>query len=226
MLLTRRLALPRRWLAVAVLALPTAVMANWQDMPEHLRLGAVGDSLAINGTPVQIRTFTSEVPMEKLLEEVRISWERNPERTSVVRTRIGEWIVLNQKLGKEHRSFQVRPSADGLDGRVALTSPQLARTPRVAVQLPASMTAVSIIDSVDNGRKSQQVIAVSTRSAEATTAALESTLKAQGWHRHVLQRGRGALVFSANRNGQELDANISAQKNGALVMMNTIIGNK
>lgn len=206
--------------------LPCVALAGWQDVPDHLRLGAVGDSLAINGTPVQIRTFTSDLPIQQLVEEVRISWERNPERTSVVRTKVGEWTVLNQRLGKEHRSFQVRPAADGLEGRVALTSPQLARAPRVAVQLPASMTAVSIIDSVDDGRKSQQVIAVSTRSAEATAAALETTLKAQGWHRHVLQRGRGALVFSANRNGQELDANISAQKSGALVMMNTIIGNR
>jgi hypothetical protein len=211
--------------ALAMLASGPA-LAGWLDTPDHLRLGAVGDALVVNGMPVQIRTFTATVPMTALLEEVRIGWERHPDRTSVTRTRLGEWTVLNQRVGQQQRSFQVRPVAGGVEGRVALSSPREAREPRVAIGLPASMTPVSIIDSVDAGKRSQQVIAMSNRSADATVAALEATLKAQGWQRHVLQRAQGGTLFSANRGDQQFDANISAQKNGALVMMNTIIGNK
>jgi hypothetical protein len=201
-------------------------LAGWQDTPDNLPLGKLGDALVVNGVPMEVRSFATAAPMAKLLEDVRVSWERHPDRTSVTRTRVGDWTVLNQRIGQEHRSLQVRTANGGIEGFVALTSPQKKREPRMTVRLPAAMTAVSVIESDDGGRLSQQVIATSKRSADATAAALEQALKAQGWQRHVLKRTSAGVLFAANRNGQQFDANISVQKQGALVMMNTIVGNK
>jgi hypothetical protein len=200
--------------------------AGWLDTPDRLRLAGIGDEMVVNGTPMEVRSFTAAEPMEQLLDDVRRSWDANPEHRSVVRTKVGTWTVLNQTLGQEHRSFQVREAGGKLEGFVALTSPQRARAPKVAVPLPPQLKPVSVIDSRDNGKLSQQVIAVSGRSADATATALEAALAAQGWKRHVMKRGQGNVLFSANRGGQEFDATISAQQNGALVMMNTVIGNK
>lgn len=196
--------------------------ANWQNTPDSLKLSSVGDTLRLNGTPMQIRAFTSSLPMEKLLNEVQHGWQLS-HRSDVTRTRIPGWTVLNQTIGDEHRSFQVRgTSPTQLEGFVALTSPKMTREPKLAVRLPSDMTAVSIVDSVDDGKSSQQVIAVSPRSMDFSASAIEAQLRAAGWQRHVFKKSAGSIQFAANKGAQQFDATVSAQKQGALIMMSVL----
>lgn len=207
-------------LLATMLAVPAA--ATWQELPDALALQAVGSSIRLNGTPMQIRAFASAVPMETLLRQVQAKWER-PGLGSVSRTAVASWTVLNQEVDGESRSFQVRPAVGaGVEGFVAVTSPKLTRTPQVAVRLPPDITAVSIIDSLDQNRVSQQVIAVSRRSAEASAQSLDSSLKAQGWQRHVFKKSGQSVVFAANKGSQQFDATLSSQKGGSIIMMNTL----
>ena len=200
-----------------------SAQAGWQDVPDSLQLQAIGDSLIVNGIPMQVRAFTSDQPMETLLREVTKSWEAHIDHQPVERKVAGAWTVLNQTVGERHRSIQVRPSGpDSVEGFVALTSPKLARAPQLSFRLPAQVTAVSVIDSVDQGHVSQQVLAVSRRSPDATVAALEQMLKAEGWQRHVLRKENGAVRFSANKGEQQFDAHVSPQRAGSLLMINTL----
>jgi hypothetical protein len=195
--------------------------AAWQDIPDKIILQTMGDKLSVNGVPMSVRAFNTDLPAEEVVQLVQSAWERNKDRTSVTRTNISPWTILNQSIGNEHRSFQIKPSRNGgNEGFVALTSPAQARTPEVIIPLPPEVTAVQIVDSVDNGRSSQQIVAVSTRSADATGAALESSLRAVGWQRHVMKKQANAVVFAANRNGEELDAIISTETKGSLMMIN------
>lgn len=199
-----------------------ALAANWQNTPDTMQLSTVGDSLRLNGTPMQIRAFKSSQPIEKLINEVQAGWQLS-HRSDVTRAVLPGWTVLNQSVGDEHRSFQVRPAGpDQVEGFVALTSPKMTREPKLAVRLPSDMTAVSIIDSVDAGRSSQQVVAVSPRSMEFSASAIEAQLRAAGWQRHVYKKGPKAILFAANKGELQFDATISAQKNGALIMMNVL----
>ncbi len=199
-----------------------SAQAGWQDTPDALQMQAMGDELRVNGVPMEVRGFTSNLPMEELLKQVQTSWQMANKNT-VKRTSMTAWTVLNQTTGSEHRSFQVRESAPGKsDGFLALTSPQRARDPKTAVTLPPDLTPVSIIDSRDQARVSQQVIAVSPRSVDATANSLEAALKAAGWQRHVRQKKDNTLLFSANKGQLEFDARLQAQSNGTLIMMNTI----
>ncbi|MGV7209613.1 hypothetical protein ACLB1G_17350 [Oxalobacteraceae bacterium A2-2] len=225
MLPVKRTALPCLAALLGALAADPA-LAGWQDTPDSLALSALGDSMVVNGTPMQLRRFSTTQPAEQLLQQVQSAWERGRVRGSVTRSQVGDWTVLNQTLGPEHRSFQVRPSGAGLEGVVALTSPQLARPPTLAVPLPAAMTAVSVIDSTDQGKLSQQVIAFSSRSVEASAQALEAALKARGWTRHVMQTSADGVLLAANRGEQQFDATVSPQRNGAMLMMNTLIRNR
>jgi hypothetical protein len=214
----------RRALVLATLlgALAPAY-AGWQDIPDSIGLQHMGDRMVVNGVPMSVRAFNTALPAEQVVQLVQSAWDRNRDRTSVTRTSMPPWTILNQTVGSEHRSFQIKPSrGGGYEGFVALTSPALAREPKPAIRLPAEMTALQIIDSVDNGRNSQQIIAVSTRSIEATSAALEATLKASGWQRHVMKKDAKTVVFAANRNGQEFDAILTAEKNGSMVMISTV----
>lgn len=225
MLLARR-ALACAALATLMAALPAAATAGWQDTPDSLALAPLGDSMVVNGTPMQMRRFNTTMPADELLQQVQANWERGRVRGSVTRSQVAGWTVLNQTLGPEHRSFQVRPSGAGLEGMVALTSPQLRREPTLAVPLPAAMTAVSVIDSTDQGKLSQQVIAFSSRSVEASAQALEAALRARGWTRHALRKSADGVLLAANRGEQQFDATVSPQRNGAMLMMNILIRNR
>jgi hypothetical protein len=214
--------LPTLVMALACLLPVSVIAAQWQDIPEAIVLQTMGDRMVVNGIPMSVRAFNTRLPAEDVVQLVQSSWERNKDRTSVTRTSMPPWTVLNQTVGREHRSFQIKPDRQGgFEGFVALTSPQQAREPKPAIRLPAGITALQIVDSVDSGRTSQQIIAVSDRSIDATAAALEATLKASGWERHVMKKDARTVVFAANRNGQEFDAILTTEKRGAMVMINT-----
>ncbi|MES2320138.1 MAG: hypothetical protein V4631_21890 [Pseudomonadota bacterium] len=207
-------------LLAAAVAQP-ALAANWQDTPDSLQLASVGDTLRLNGTPMQIRAFKSALPIERLLRDVQAGWQE-ANRSDVTRAVVSGWTVLNQTVGDQHRSFQARLAGDQVEGFVALTSPKQTREPKLVLRLPSDMTAISIIDSVDDGHSSQQVIAVSPRSFDASTSAIEAQLRAAGWERHVHKKTAGAVVFAANKGSQQFDATVSAQKNGSLIMLSVV----
>lgn len=206
------------------LCIPLGALAaeGWQDTPSSLVLEPVGDTLRMNGTPMTIRAFQSKEPLENLLRDVQASWERHPGRQPVVRTTMPNWIVLNQTVGKQHRSFQVREKSGAREGFIALTSPAETREPVLALRMPPLVLPMQVIDSVDQGRTSQQVVAVSRRSVDATATAFDAALKAEGWQRQVMKKQGNALRLSANRGGDQFDALLSSEKSGALVMINTI----
>jgi hypothetical protein len=209
-----------------VLALTWAVPSwgapdRWQDLPGSLELEPVGDSLRMNGTPMSIHAFRSRQSPEALLREVEASWEQHPNHQSVHRSSVPNWTVLNQAIGESHRSFKVREQDGITQGFVAVTSPKETREPTLLVRLPAQVQPMQVIDSIDTGRVSQQVIAVSQRSVDITAAAVGEALKAQHWTSSMLKKQGGLVRLSANRGGEQFDAVLSAQKEGALLMMNT-----
>lgn len=208
------------WLLLAVAVGPAR--AGWQQIPETLVLQPVGETLVMNGVPMELRAFASSLPLDAVVRQVQQAWQQ-PGAAQVMRTEMADWVVLNQSFGDEHRSFQVRQERPGVvRGYVALTSPKRSRPFKVAVPLPRDMTPVSVIDSIDNGRVSQQVIAISPRSADASVLSLEAALKAAGWERHLFKKGGNAIIFSANKGAQQFDATLSVEQRGAIVMMNTL----
>jgi hypothetical protein len=213
--------------ALAVmLALASAVAwaapDRWQDLPDSLQLESMGDSLRMNGTPMSIRAFHSRQSAETLLHDVQSSWERDPGHGPVRLSRIPNWTVLNQAIGERHRSFQVHEQ-DGLTrGFVAVSSPKETRAPVLAVRLPMQVQAMQVIDSVDAGKVSQQVVAVSQRSVDATTAALGDALKAQAWDKPTVRKQGQSVRMSTNRGDEQFDALLSGEKHGALILINTI----
>ncbi len=213
-----------RALALAALCLPAWAYAadGWQDMPDMLALESVGDTLRMNGTPMTIRAFHSTQSAEALLRAVQLNWERDPRHEPVVRTQMQIWTVLNQAVGAQHRSFQVRTNGTDVDGFVALTSPAETRAAVPALRMPAQVETLQIIDSSDQGRLSQQIVAVSRRSVDATALSFDQALKAEGWQRDKMQKQGSTMRLSANRGGEQFDAILSAQKTGSLVMISTV----
>ena len=209
------------WCFLAGLGLASMAKAGWQDTPDALGLAPMGDSLRMNGTPMVIRSFTSDMELDEVLRAVLSSWER-PGAAPVQRNTLPTWIVLNQTVGDQHRSLQIRQKGAQVEGFVALTSPKLTRRPALTVRLPALVTALQVVDSVDAGKTSQQVMAVSRRSKDVTASAFEDSLKTEGWTRQLLKKNGDQVMLSANRGDEKFDALITQTRAGAVIMMNTI----
>lgn len=202
--------------------------AEWHDLPHSINLQSVGDDMRLNGVPMKIIAVSANLPLEKAMDEVKRAWSLKPGSAPVERGKTSDWQVLNQSIGTQHRSLQLRAhTTESVEGYVALSSPAERREPKSAVRLPSDMQTVSIIDSQDGTKQAQQIVAVSPRSSDATVAALETALKAEGWQRHALRKDGGVVLFAANRgknsSAQEFDARLVQQKAGTLIFMNTVL---
>jgi len=81
--------------------------AGWLDSPDNLQLQNVGPEMRLNGIPMDIRYFVTDQPADQLLKQFQDAWERSSYRTSVKKNKLGDWTVLNQSFGDEHRSVQI-----------------------------------------------------------------------------------------------------------------------
>lgn len=200
----------------------------WQVLPGGFNSQSVADEMRLNGVPMKIISVNSKLPLEKALAEVKRSWSLQPGAANIERTTLGQWQVLNQRYGEQHRSLQLREAGnDSVEGYLALSSPAQTREPKPAIRLPSDVQTVSITESQDGSKQAQQIVAVSPRSVDAIASAIESSLRAEGWKKQVNRKESGVIYFSADRNKdkltQEFDARVMPQKNGTLIFMNTLL---
>lgn len=211
--------------AICAAMLPCLAHAGWQDLPDQIQSQPLADSMKINGVPVNARALSTTLSPEDAIKQVEEKWSHTEHAGILKHAKLGEWLVLNQGLEKAHRSVQFRTTANGTEGFAAVTDTEHGVTARPAITLPADLVPVSIIDTVDGARHSQQIIAVSRRSIDSTTDVLEGSISDAGWKRHVRKKVDTTIRYAANKGPLELDALIQAQKHGSMVMINTITSN-
>lgn len=210
--------------AGALLVSGTA-MAGWQGAPESLRMQSVGDDIRVNGTPMSVRRFEADQPIEAVLGYFAHEWSTEPSAQPVKRSQLGTWTVLNQNIGDRHRSVQVREQGPGtIEGLLAVTSPAMHREPVLAIRLPADFSIVSVVDSNDQGRAAQQIMAKSRQSLTNIENAIEAQLRSSGWSSPQRRKTATALMLSANRGDAQFDAVFNVKAGGAIGVFNVVGG--
>jgi hypothetical protein len=201
----------------------SCLAAGWIDTPDSIALQNVGDEIRLNGTPMKIRSFTSNQPLEQVIKQFQDNWESGNKVDKVSLTKMNEWTVLNQTIGEGHRSVQAKESGNGLvEGYVALTSPLRTREPKLKIRMPSDVKILSVVESAEQGRSSQQVTAVSDRSMDGAANSIEGALRQAGWSVRPRQKKPNATRISADKSEQEFDAIVSPANTGAMLMMNTV----
>lgn len=222
----------RRWCALALMSagasfLTVPATAGWQGAPEILRMESVGEEMRVNGTPMSVRRFEASLPADAVLGYFTHEWSNEPSAQPVKHAKLGAWTVLNQDIGDRHRSVQVREMAPGtIEGLVAVTSPALHREPVLAVRLPLDFTIVSVVDSSDQGRAAQQIMASSHQSLSNIGNAIEAELRTLGWSTPQRRKTADALMISANRGDAQFDAVINAKAGGSIGIFNIVGGSR
>jgi len=214
-------------LASAALLVSATAAAGWQGAPEVLRMESVGDEIRVNGTPMLVRRFEASQPADAVVDYFDHEWSNEPYAKPVQHTKLGTWTVLNQDIGDRHRSVQVRELAPGtIEGLLAVTSPALHREPVLAIRLPLDFSIVSVVDSTDQGRVAQQIMASSHQSLNIIDNAIESELRTSGWSTPQRRKTANALLISANRGDAQFDAVINAKAGGAIAIFNIVGGSR
>jgi hypothetical protein len=226
LLLTRVLARPGVLAALAGTLLGTSAAATgWQGAPESLHLESVGEEIRVNGTPMLVRRFEASQSADAVLSFIERDWSATPASAPVRHSKLGDWTILNQDIGDRHRSVQVRESSPGsIEGLLAVTSPSLHREPVLSIRLPAGLSMVSVVDSIDQGRTSQQIMASSRQSRDNVGNALESALRNSGWATPRRRQSPNAVLISSNRGDAELDAIVTVNSGGSMAVINIVGG--
>jgi hypothetical protein len=210
-------------LSVGSLLSYATATAGWQGAPDMLRMESVGDEIRVNGTPMLVRRFEADQPVDAVLGFFAHEWANEPAAKPVQQTQLGAWTVLNQDIGDRHRSVQVRELAPGtIEGLVAVTSPALHREPVPAIRLPSDFAIVSVVDSIDQGRAAQQIMVSSHQSLSNIENAIEAQLRASGWSTPQHRKTANALLVSANRGDAQFDAVINSQAGGSIGIFNIV----
>jgi hypothetical protein len=214
-------------LASVALLMSATASAGWQGAPEILRMESVGDEIRVNGTPMLVRRFEASQPAGAVVAYFDHEWSNEPSAQPVKHSKLGAWTVLNQDIGDRHRSVQVRELAPGtIEGLLAVTSPVLHREPVLAVRLPLDFSIVSVVDSIDQGRAAQQIMARSHQSLTNIDHAIESELRTLGWSTPQRRKTANALLISANRGDAQFDAVINAKAGGSIGIFNIVGGSR
>ncbi len=212
-------------LAAGTLLATSAAATGWQGAPESLRLESVGEEMRVNGTPMLVRHFEANQSADAVLEYMERDWSAAPSSAPIRHSTLGDWTILNQDIGDRHRSVQVRETSPGsIEGLLAVTSPALHREPVLSIRLPAGLSMVSVVDSIDQGRAAQQIMASSRQSSDNVGNGLESALRNAGWTTPQRRKTPNALLISTNRGDQELDAIITVNNGGSMAVINIVGG--
>lgn len=163
------------------LAAPLCAGAAWPQLPAppNARLEPVGTEVRLNGIPMHMqRVLTAQAAAEVARHYrdalgSRHASERLPDR-----------LVLSQGRGDYFISVSIRPLAPGLTE--ALVSVADAREARRAAgrplgfRLPADTTVLSDMESVDDGKRSRQLVLSNAHTIPANLRAISRELALRG----------------------------------------------
>jgi hypothetical protein len=188
----RRLRRASAVVAVSLVAAPAWVSAAaalpvtpWPDVPDPPRSHTewVARDARINGLPMRIEHFDSEVSVDEVLAFYQGAWARLPAGEAHLK-RVGEWQTVSTISGPFQIAVQVRRgSAGGSQGLVSVSNRKEASKnwiPRDWPQWPG-MRVNEVTDSVDGEHRSQMVAMVSTDNYDITVQRWRDEWKRRGY---------------------------------------------
>lgn len=173
-------------LLVVLLCSVTAQASDWPSIeaPPKATVQWVGQDMKLNGVPLRIQQFTSNVGMTELMNYYRAIWGSQAERKSVENA-LGKWHVIGKQQGDYYLSVQVKPA--GLTKSTGyLTVSKLPGTDHIIrsggqFPLMAGTRIQSELESNDPGQKAKTLTLLNTYSVTSNADFYKDKLAAQGW---------------------------------------------
>jgi len=161
----------------------SSVSADWPKVPTPPSTDAtpIAKQILYQGIPMQIKSFTSKVSMERVLEFYRQKWEKE-----FVENKYQAWHQISHKDDEYFITIQVQASGEeSAFGRISIMQLQEKDAQPVALgkgipTLPESIV-MNDISSDDKQTKSRNVIAHNKRSIKSNAEYYQNQYTANGW---------------------------------------------
>ncbi|MBW2939433.1 hypothetical protein KXJ70_01495 [Zhongshania sp. CAU 1632] len=216
-----------RGIAIIICILAPCHSWAWPDtlpVPSGVSVSVVGEKMQVNGIPVRAYEYFWRSGEQPLLDFYSELWRRgaDDEQPPFILMELGDWDVLSHI--EDGYNFTVQYHEEGIKGiRVLLgisSLPKMLDKNRQGhavnkVKLLSGMSILSVVESVDAGRRSETYWIDSSNSIEKTAQILEKHYSEEGFlvSRKNIKRAESGMIFlsyvSAEDKSQQLEFAIS-----------------
>lgn len=197
-------------LACVVHAHSVANEKNWPKLtlPKEVSGFEVARETTVNGIPMRLQGFTSDLPPSKTAQAFRrIMGEQ------IVENQLGGKLILGRAQGNHYLSVQIEAAYPGSRGIVAVSDLKTAYERREESEtiranylrkLPAGSRLVSYMSSIDGNKSSQHIVVMNLHGERLNAETLKSVFSNEGL---MLERENesepdlASRSFGATRNG-------------------------
>lgn len=209
--------------AAAVWAAP-GTNARWPEptLPAGVRLFGIADHMTLNGVPMRLDGFVSNLTPPELIAQFRQSLG-----SPLVENRLGAQTILGRAEGRFYISVHIQPHAAGAQGTVAVSDLQAAHEARHLsarereswlARLPAGTSLVSLARATDGPKRSLHLVFANRHGEQINARHLSDLLRDAGLREGVAQRmpagGSDRTLFFSSF-GQEAVATVSRASDGS-----------
>lgn len=204
----------------------------WPQIPEPPRSQVqwVSDDMRINGVPMRVQRFESEASTQEVIAHYQAHWRVGPgPQSRLAVTPAGDDTLLGQPHGPFYLMVKLRRAdGGGSEGTLSVSRVQGIQARIDASGIPApgrGAQAVNVVESIDAGKRSKQVLWLGKDSASAMAASYHASLLRGGWtllqEQNALGGPQAAVVRMYGRGRQQMDVAIGTDAERQLTVMNT-----
>jgi hypothetical protein len=213
-----------------VMALASHVYASetWPTIepPPESRVAGVGKNTKLNGLPVQIQHFSSDLSQREVLDFYRARWGSTSQQSGSQ----SNWNVIGTEFGNFSLKVQVRPANPrGSQGFISVTMLSAKDTPtKPDGDFPrlGGSKVLSDVESMGEGKLAKLLILSNRFSVASNVSYYETAMPKQGWTRNMSyggpQPGGRAYEMSFHRGNRELNIIINKMAQGTAITANIV----
>ncbi|WP_147474991.1 hypothetical protein [Corticibacter populi] len=207
----------------------------WPDIPAPPRahVSWVSEQMRVNGIPMRVQVFESAASLEEVVAHYRAHWKIPASRAALpsdkayVLERDGETMIARIKE-PFYDLVKVRAMQDGSSQGTMSSSLVLGSEPRLdvsSIPFPSGAEAVSVVESIDVGSRSKQVLFAASQSYARVVDYYRVNLAAAGWQPLQSQatpnaQGESAAVMLFMRDNQQLSVSAGVDGDRRLTVFN------
>jgi len=137
----------------------TAYASEWPNIksPPDTTVSWVGNDMVQNGVPLKIKSFSSSLSPEDIINFYRSEWDNESDRKAVINS-VADWNIIGKQIGEYYLTVQAKAGVNTNSEGFMSVSKLPARYKKVpAVDFPmlATSRVISNTESKDPGMKAQ-----------------------------------------------------------------------
>lgn len=215
----------RTQLLASLLVAPLCAGAAWPQLPapSNARIEPIGTEVRLNGVPMRMQRVLTSQPAAEVVRHYREAF--GPRHAT---ERLPDRLVLSQGREDHFITVSIRPLAPGVTE--ALVSVADAREAGRAAgrplgfRLPADFAVLSDMESLDDGKRSRQLVLSNTHAIPTNLQAISRELALRGMRPDgpPLRKTESEHVQLFKGDGREAQLTVFRQDGGTRIVLTTI----